>query len=416
VATKKLPLVSVIITVMIILSLFPLMQPYFLSSSSAVAPVYVGVSFCGNTTQQAQLLIDKVKGYTNLFVLQSGSISVNETATTEICDYATSQGLNIIVWFGWFNPQYPWQLPWVENARARYGDKLLGIYYYDEPGGIEIDFNWPDYFNNLTSRFSNASISNSTASRTFVARYTDRIDAMKGYLNGTVRDYYQATQVYQRLLQYKDLIELRNMSIQTLVADYALYWWDYLAGYDTVLTEFGSNSSVIQNIALTRGAANMQNKSWGAIITWKYYQPPYLDTGPEIYKQMTMAYQTGAKYIIIFDYPQIGNNPYGVLTDEHFKALQDFWNNQIKSKPFDANSIQAEAVLVLPKDYGWGMRSADDRIWLWGPDQNCQKIWDNSRQLIGQYGLKLDIVYDDPAFPVQGKYQHIYYWNQTLTD
>ncbi|GAG35080.1 unnamed protein product, partial [marine sediment metagenome] len=32
-----------------------------------------------------------------------------------------------------------------------------------------------------------------------------------------------------------------------------------------------------------------------------------------------------------------------------------------------------------------------------------------------QYGTSLDIVYDDPAFPVTGKYPKIYYWNQTTT-
>jgi len=34
-------------------------------------------------------------------------------------------------------------------------------------------------------------------------------------------------------------------------------------------------------------------------------------------------------------------------------------------------------------------------------------------KLIGKYGLKLDIVYDDPRFPVQKKYATIYYWNST---
>ena len=45
---------------------------------------YFGVSFNGNTTEQAKLLIDKTKDYTNLFVLQSGPISKNETATNMV--------------------------------------------------------------------------------------------------------------------------------------------------------------------------------------------------------------------------------------------------------------------------------------------------------------------------------------------
>lgn len=66
---------------------------------------YVGVAFCGNTTAEAELLIDRVKGYTNLLVLQSGPVSKNETATNEICDYAVSAGLNIVVYFGDLDPR-----------------------------------------------------------------------------------------------------------------------------------------------------------------------------------------------------------------------------------------------------------------------------------------------------------------------
>ena len=99
---------------------------------------FVGVTFGGNTTQQAFQLIDKVKNYTNLFILQSGPISKNQTATTQICDYTVNANLNIIVYFGWFDTNYTWQIPWFDTAKQEYGSKLLGIYYYDEPGGIQI--------------------------------------------------------------------------------------------------------------------------------------------------------------------------------------------------------------------------------------------------------------------------------------
>ena len=63
---------------------------------------YVGVAFCGNTTEEAKLLIDKVKSYTNLFILDSGRnpISENQTSVEEICDYAVSQGLSVIINIG----------------------------------------------------------------------------------------------------------------------------------------------------------------------------------------------------------------------------------------------------------------------------------------------------------------------------
>jgi hypothetical protein len=157
----------------------------------------------------------------------------------------------------------------------------------------------------------------------------------------------------------------------------------------------------------------MQNKEWGAIITWKYTQPPYLDTGTNIYNQMLMAYNSGAKYITIFDYPyNLTGNPYGVLTDEHFQALQKFWNQISQQAP---NSAHAEAALVLPYDYGFGMRSPTDKIWgFWGPDDKSPIIWNATQTLLGKYGLGLDIIYDDPEYPVEGNYSKVYYWNQTI--
>jgi hypothetical protein len=158
----------------------------------------------------------------------------------------------------------------------------------------------------------------------------------------------------------------------------------------------------------------MQNKDWGVILTWKYMQPPYLDSGENIYNQMVTSYNAGAKYITIFDYPYNStDNPYGTMTDEHFQALEKFWNQVATKSP--PNSAHAEAALVLPKDYGWGMRNPNDSIWgFWGSDDKSPQIWNISRQLLSQYGPRLDIIYDDPAFPIEGNYTKVYYWNQTI--
>jgi hypothetical protein len=49
---------------------------------------YVGVTYCGSSVQEAKELIDKVKNYTNLFILQSGPLATNSEAINEIGDYA----------------------------------------------------------------------------------------------------------------------------------------------------------------------------------------------------------------------------------------------------------------------------------------------------------------------------------------
>ena len=374
-----------------------------ISNNTETAPFYVGVSFCGNTTAEAKLLIDRVKNHTNLFVLQSGPISKNETATNEICDYATAAGLNVIVYFGLFDPDYPWQIPWLDMAKQRWGNQFLGVYYYDEPGGIQLDYNWTHLFNRI--REWNATL------------YQTLAPAIEGNNVSMDQLYDLSAKMFVDAINADPGIKaLKARSITTFTSDYALFWFDYLSGYDVIFAQFGHNTTLVQDIALARGAARMQNKPWGAIITWTCDVEPYIVDDKEMYNQMLMAYEAGAKYVVIFNYPQIEGNPYGILTDKHFEALEKFWNDVMILSNMKAGpeASQTEAALVLPRNYGWGMRHSDDRLWYWGPDENSPQIWEISRKLLSQYGLRLDIVYDDPAFPVEGKYTRIYYWNQTI--
>jgi hypothetical protein len=353
------------------------------------ADCYVGVSFCGNTTAEAELLINRVKDYTNLLVLQSGPVSWNETATNEVCDYAVDAGLKIVVYFGDLSPRrllekgLLWRQSWISTAKERWGDSFLGVYYYDEGGGI-----WLDTLDtaNQSSRFVDPT-------------YDSVAELFNAFLPRDMG--YQA---------------LKNNSINVFSSDYALYWFDYLMGYDTIFAQVGWNHTLEQDIALVRGAATLQNKSWGTIITWKYDHPPYLDTALNIYNQMWASYDAGAEYIVLFNYPTYPeDNQYGVMTDAHFEALESFWKYIVQNPAVVHGKTKAEAVLVLPKNYGWGMRNPEDTIWaLWGTDEKSEQIWTISRQLLAQYGTALDIVYDDPAFPVTGRYQQIYYWNQTI--
>jgi hypothetical protein len=52
------------------------------------------------------MLIDKVKGYTNLFVLQCGQLQRSLESVDELGDYAVSSGLYFLPYFGnYLNPQ-----------------------------------------------------------------------------------------------------------------------------------------------------------------------------------------------------------------------------------------------------------------------------------------------------------------------
>jgi hypothetical protein len=410
---KTQHIVSLILIVILLVATVSLLISYTQSSSNLQKdPVYVGVAFGGNTTEQAKLLIDRTKGYTNLFILDSGinPISTNESAVTEICDYATNAGLNIIVNLGTFTNRtdWAWKIQFYNSSIQKYGDKFLGAYYDDEPGGIPLDWNWTKQFTENSPLFSGANPLDLTP-----IHYKLQIANITGT---EPQNYTIEAQWFNQLLERNPgHNSLKQYNITTFTSDYALFWFDYLGGYDTLFAQLGWNESVNTQISLLRGAATMQNKDWGAIITWKYTQPPYLDTGENIYNQMVTAYNSGAKYITIFNYPYNStDNPYGVMEPEHFQALEKFWN-QIVTK--SAPSVpHAEAALVLPKDYGWGMRNPNDKIWgFWGTDDKSPLIWNNTQTLLNKYGLRLDIIYDDLAFPIEGNYSKVYYWNQTVT-
>lgn len=407
-------ILSLILTAILLIATVSLLVSYSQSSGNQQkAPVYVGVAFGGNTTEQAKLLIDKVKSYTNLFILDSGinPISTNQSAVNEICDYATNAGLSIIVNLGtWTNSSdWAWRLQFYNVSREKYGDKFLGVYYDDDVGGVMLDWNWTKQFSENGPLFWGG---NDISNYLIDIHYKTQMASITGTQPQNYTD--EANLLNKILESNKGLNSLKQNQLTTFTSDYALYWFDYLGGYNTMLAQFGWNNSVNEQISLIRGAATLQNKTWGAIITWKYMQPPYLDTGKNIYNQMVAAYNAGAKYITIFDYPYNSTNPYGILTDDHFQELQQFWDQVVtKSAP---NTVHAQAALVLPNDYGWGMRSPTDKIWgFWGPDSKSPLIWNNTQTLLNKYGLRLDIVYADSAFPIQGNYSKIYYWNQTIT-
>ena len=211
------------------------------------------------------------------------------------------------------------------------------------------------------------------------------------------------------------MIFLKDKNVTIFTSDFALYYYDYLAGYDVVFAELGWNNSRIQQIGLCRGAAKIMNKDWGAIITWTYMHSPFIGSGQEIYEDMLTAYHSGAKYVVLFDYSKDPiNSKYGILTDEHFESMKQFWH-YINFQSNKKSIIDGKVAYALPNYYGWAMRHPDDTIWgIWDADEKSITIWENLIKLEEKYGLNLDIIYDDPKFNITDYYEQIYSWNSTL--
>ena len=489
-----LAVVAVLLTVTIGATIFIVNNAPPKDKSPSNQPFYVGVTYCGNTTAEAKQLVDEVKNYTNLFILDSGPLQNDSAAINQIGNYAVDSGLNFIVYFG---RDSAWLMKtWLDNYNGHWGNHFLGVYFGDEAGGKMLDNEMNFYDQNTQSAImkyadgsisgykidANTSVAYEPDGTMIVTTLTNREQAPPLASNGTlivtspenssainppsfdesysfttyypngtitattyqdsgnpsvmVQDHSNVPYTYDELWNarpFKSYDETAQKFVKEInsqihraktfspqlkfdafTSDYALYWYDYLSGYDVVLAQFGWNQSITQDIALARGAANLQGKDWGAMITWKYSEPPYLASGDEIYQQMIAAYENGAKYVAVFNYAQDMQGTNGTLQPEHFQALQRFWNQVAQDQTVKCVQTKAEVAFVLPRNYGAGLRNQQDIVWgLWQPTQQYQQVWPNLQNALAKYGQKLDIVYDDSAHPAAGKYSQIIYWNQT---
>ena len=368
------------IIAVIAVSTFAAIEIYAPFSAASKKPFYVGVTYCGGSITEAEQLIDKVKNYTNLFVLDSGPLIVNVPATEQICDYAVKSGLNIILYYSLNNPASTCD-SLLTIAQTSWGNHFLGLYYNDESGGKMLDGHATLYSyspNETVSKGQGGSLyvqtndqrSNSSNTIDFLPSGEIEVDKSQNfpssfeftstfyYLNGTIsytakdwataggtltsqewiyqpdgtvqtdggtivtdkgnisqfepyqalwdsrpiQNYSQAADSFVKA-QQTTLGSIGNQpAVKLFTSDYALDWFDYQGGYDVVLGQLGWNQSTTQNIALVRGAADMQDKSWGVMVTWESLSAPYLQSSSQMYSEMKQAYESGAQYVVVFNY------------------------------------------------------------------------------------------------------------------
>ena len=148
------------------------------------------------------------------------------------------------------------------------------------------------------------------------------------------------------------------------------------------------------------------------MVTWTYNHPPYIESGPELYDDMILAYENGAKYILVFDTNENYTN--GILEEEHLDALKQFWD-YTKSNPRKAEALSERVAYVLPNGYGYGFRGPHDKIWgFWegADDPLSYKVSVDVGNYLYEYGTKLDVIYDEEK-TLDATYSTYIYWNGT---
>jgi hypothetical protein len=437
---QKILFVTILLIVLIVTSAI-LLIPYN-SQQNTDTSVFVGVSYGGNSVSDAKQLIDKVKSYTNLFILQSGNLQRDFNSINEIGDYAIDAGLYFMPYFG--NYVEASLSVWLDNAKQRWGDRMLGIYYRDELCGKLLDdysvFTDPATGDTIRKTRYGDVVVEKTNGVTIHYEFDGNINMYEPinnnegiyttyYPNGTITNQQpggKASTTYRQLnanRPFKNDDDVAKIfltrteqeftfltnSTTVISSDYALYWYSYKAGYDVVLTQLGWNFSINQQISLCRGAAVTQEKDWGVILTWRYTTPPYLDSGDAIYNQLKTSYECGAKYLMLFDfYEDNSSSPYGTLKNEHFNALKRFWRDVVQNPNVVHGIIKADTVLVLPMNFGGGLRWREDAIWgIFKHNETSGKMWDLTYSSLNTHGYALDITYDDPAYSLSSEYKTI---------
>jgi hypothetical protein len=381
--------VCIIVLFSLVLILFSLAGTNFLPQKAVSKPdVFVGVDVAYGNETDVYTVADAVSGYANLIVIGSLNVTQDTAALTRVCDFLYQKGFYFIVYVGFVKynalpPRGP-DPAFFGMASARWGDKFLGAYFFDEAGGKQLDIQ--EVVSAPTSGFDTGDYS--YASEAFVAGLTGYLTLALGWFNSS------------------------PAQLHLFISDYALYWYDYLSGYGTVFTEFVGNQSRQIAVALDRGAARTLGEDWGVMVTYQGNEP---ENATQLYSDMTFAWQSGAKYIVVFDGNSTEASPCGVLTQAHLDAMKKFWNYTKTTKR--SGEYPADTAYVLPADYGYGFRGPSDTIWgLWNADALSAKVWNDANSLLANYGNGLDIVYENriDSQPIALPYKTLIFWNGTI--
>jgi hypothetical protein len=373
---NKLNLKYIIAIIVFLMFLPLLLYGFVVSFENEFDEFYFGVDIAYADLDNFKNLVDQVSDYTNMVIIGSTGISYNQEKLNQTIQYLAEKDLSYVVFAARTT-----NLPSINQSSSLHADGFEGIYYDDELGGRQLDAHSHRYVLNANNY--------SDASSQFVDFATRRLTSA---------------------FPLPTDVEVVASDFRLFSSDYALYWFDYKAGYDVVLAQLGWNYSRQLNVALCRGAATIMERDWGAIVVWTYNDPPYLGSSEELFEDLVLAYENGAKYIVVFDSDE--DFTMTTLSEEHLDAMERFWQ-YTKKHPRQAYLLDDRVAYVLPRDWAYGFRGPDDKIWgLWEGDELVSGISEDLGALLDEYGSKLDIIYDD-NLKMDDTYEKYVFWNGT---
>ena len=149
------------------------------------------------------------------------------------------------------------------------------------------------------------------------------------------------------------------------------------------------------------------------IVTWNSEFP---DPIPEdqLLSDLSTAYNAGATYDVVITF-----NRTETLPSLYLNALQNFWSG-LRESSKEFGSERASIAYVVPANFGFGFRSAQDTIWGLFPASSypyTQKIWNDTQTLLTKYEDMVNIIFDNQTViqPKLKQYSEIYYYNQSVT-
>jgi len=147
---------------------FLVVASLFFISGFLIAPlkngspdVFVGIDVAYGNVEEIKNLVDEISSYTNTFVIGSTGITYNVTKLDEVCKYVYDRGMYFMIYMHPSPARFDEQRQWVEDARIRWGQRFLGLYAHDEPGGRQLDnatyrvlFETPANYTDATEKYT----------------------------------------------------------------------------------------------------------------------------------------------------------------------------------------------------------------------------------------------------------------------